>query len=274
MIKFHNYLIAKWTTILILNSAFGCSMTVFDGLLGTRAKNAAHRFLAASKKLVVEQPVDKPINYDLLSKSNGFSLSFPHIPSRGINPWLNATMHQSFRKKPLLHLRSRDFNSKKEATDFLKAYHIYPTLADILVVYGDGVKKSQHGVAPCELIPELKSIGFMVGGVFNPTPVIRNKSEELEQLLRKLDANPDFMVSQTTYNATAFAEFCESIPEAIKIFPCAGFWGKTNRFSRLGINNHDECGQEHYVPPERLIEKWLSDPRCAGIYICDYSQVN
>lgn len=241
-------------------------MLDFSAILDFEAQTIANSVLQKNKHLVIEWPIHKPV-LDL-SEIN-VTLSFPTVPSRQINPWNNTHLYQKSAKKPLLHLRSRDFKNKNQVINFLAQSQLLPKLADILVVYGDGIK--QHGMSPCEIIPIIKDLGFRVGCVFNPTPVMRSKAEELEFFLKKIDTNPDFIISQCTYNFQEFLKFCKLVPHHIQIFACAGLWNKNTNFKKLGINYADETGTKHARPRKELIKNLLAETKCSGIYICDYS---
>lgn len=251
---------------IIDNNIFNCNVFGFDKILGFQAQTIAEQVLAKNKKLLVEWPIYKP-TYNL--SVNNLTLSFPTIPARKINPFQNVSDYQKSPNKPLLHLRTRDFANKNQVINFLTQSELSPKIADILVVYGDGI--AIHGISPFETIPILKDLGFRVGCVFNPTPIIRSTAEELESFFKKLNTNPHFMISQCTYNFQEFFKFCKLVPHNIQIIACAGLWNNTTNFKKLGINYADETGKKHTTPSKELIEKFLAEPKCAGIYICDYS---
>lgn len=246
-------------------------MKILDQLLSKTAKKIATNFLKEDKKLILEWPVHLPYPSNITFTKN-ICLSFPTIPSFHINPWLNANIYPSFRQKPLLHLRSREFANEAAVVTFLNDHSITPSLIDILVVYGDSKKNSSHGLAPYKVIPILKNLGFKVGCVFNPNPVIRNIEEEHKHFLLKISAQPDFMISQCTYDFTKFFNFCRLVPESIKILACLGFWHPYTNLKKLGINPYDELGKKHNYPSTRLINQIIVWQQCSGIYICDYSE--
>ncbi len=242
-------------------------MKIIQNLL---AKKAACELYAAKKRVIIEFPAHKNPYLNQLDTSK-FTFSFPTIPTRKVNPWINYDFYKSFQHKPLIHLRSRDFNTLNAVEDFLKNHKMSPELIDILVIYGDGSKKNSSGLAPAEIIPFLKSLGFTIGCVFNPKPVARNILQERESLLSKLKQNPDFMISQCVYDFKALVDFCLPMPPSIPIIIGLGFWPTNTNFEKLGINSLDSTGQSNFEPSKKLIENLLAWPKCFGIYICDYS---
>lgn len=241
-------------------------MLAFDEILSFETQTIAKLVLQKNKKLIIEWPIHK-IVHDLANTN--FTLSFPTIPAHKIDPFQNVRIYKKLPNKPILHLRTRDFINKNQVVNFFNQSQLSPKIADILVVYGDGIER--QGMSPYETIPILKDLGFGIGCVFNPTPVIRSTEEELENFLKKINANPDFIISQCTYNFQAFLKFCELAPHHIKIIACAGLWNKNTNFKKLGISHTDETGKKHTKPSNALIERFLAEPKCAGIYICDYS---
>lgn len=255
----------EWIIFGFMNLEASCSLIGLD-FLSAPARQVAARALSYNKKLVVEFPIYK--NYKTSIVSTNYYWSFPNIPARAINPWQCMNLYKELPYKPWLHLRARDFNSLDEIDKFLNQYRANSSDIKILVLYGDGAKLG--GMAPTEVIPYLRSLGFRVGCVFNPTPVTRDNIEELNSFRAKLTANPDFMVSQTTYNATALELFCRMIPNSIEVIVGLGYWNENNNFTRLGINPIDEYDKKHCVPSDKFVNSlWALNPE--GIYICDYS---
>lgn len=248
------------------SNILNCNVIDFEKILSFQAQTIAEQVLAKNKKLIVEWPIHK--HADNLS-ANNITLSFPTIPAHKINPFQKVSYYQKLPNKPLLHLRTRDFTNKNQVINFFTQSQLSPKTVDILVIYGDGIEK--HGISPFETIPILKDLGFRVGCVFNPTPVIRSTTEEIESFLKKLNANPHFFISQCTYNFQEFLKFCKLIPQHIEIIACAGLWNETANLKKLGITYTDETGKEHNKPSKELIENFLDEPKCSGIYLCDYS---
>lgn len=223
------------------------------------------------KKLIVEFPVYLSNQFFDFNEFE-FNFSFPTIPSLGISPWKNIEHYKNLKQKPVLHLRSRDFEKTEAIVNFLKTLDISPNLLSVLIVFGDNFKNNFNGVAPFEAINLLKAIGFSVGCVFNPTPLIRSEEEEIASFLKKLKEKPDFVISQCSYNLNSILKFKKIIPKEIEVIACMGFWNKKTNLKNLGINNFDQNGNKCFEPCEQLILNVLKE--YDGIYICDYMKKN
>lgn len=171
-------------------------------------------------------------NHNFL-KIKGDQYSFPAIPSKGLEPLKNLQTILKATKNPLIHIRSCDY---KNSDQLLERLHEYKNLIDVLVVYGNNVTRKEV-ISPSQAIKILKDAGFRVGGVFNPTPIIRDLQSELKFLALKQQAGADFFITQCSYNYQRIADFLRTHPLIVPTYLNMGFWTKEAKLEQYGIDS-------------------------------------
>lgn len=220
-------------------------------------------------KVFIEMPFSpgKYQNKILLSQFN-IVISYPHIPRSAIDPWQWVPNDFLLRNEIMLHLRTRDFSDLRQIEQFIKqATNRLGKSHSVLLVFGDLYQPPNgYEVKPWEAISIAKKYFSKVGVVVNPTPVFRSVNDEMLTFRLKLDAAPDFIVTQCVYDLKSTLKFFAIAGVGLNnICMNLGYWKKNSPSKKLGIANPDRLTR----PPLELINVALK--KCFGIYICGNS---